>query len=77
MTVIDDIRASKTRLAAAQATAAAEERAAVDQLRGVAVTRLRPVAALSWLDDAGLTEACQVFALSAIQSATAVLPPTP
>jgi hypothetical protein len=74
VTLITDIRDSKLRLAAAKATADAEEQAAVDQLRGVLVARLRPVAALSWLDDVGLTEACQVFARSAIQSATAALP---
>lgn len=77
MTVITDIRDSRARLAAAQATADNEVRAAVEQLRGVLIARLRPVAALSWLDDPGLTEACQVFALSAIQSATTALPPAP
>lgn len=67
---IDDIRASKARLATAQAAATAEQQAAVAQLRDVLFARLRPVAALSFATDVVLTEACLAFAVSVIQGAT-------
>lgn len=70
MAFIDDIRASKAKLATAQATAAAEQQAAVAQLRDVLFTRLRPVAALSFATDVVLTEACLAFAASVVQGAS-------
>lgn len=70
MAFIDDIRASKAKLATAQATAAAEQQAAVSQLRDVLFARLRPVAALGFATDVVLTEACLAFAVSIIQGAS-------
>lgn len=71
MALLDDVLASRARLAAARATAEAEHAAAVEQLRSVLFTRLRPVAALSAGSDVVLNEACLAFAESFIQGATA------
>lgn len=78
MPFLDDIRQTQARLAAAQATAAAEMQQSIGQLRDVLYARLRPVAALQWASDVVLLEACLAFAASVIQGATGTaLPATP
>lgn len=78
MAFLDDIRQTQARLAAAQATAAAEMQQSIGQLRDVLFARLRPVAALQWASDVVLLEACLAFAASVIQGATgAVVPAAP
>lgn len=59
---IDDIKASKNRLDAAQAAYDADHATAVASLRDALFTRLRPLPALGFANDAALNEACAAFA---------------
>lgn len=70
MAFLDDVRASKTRLANAMTLADSEFAQAVTQLQGALVTRLRPLPTLSWVSDEILAEGCLAFATTLVKRAT-------
>lgn len=67
-----DVQALKTRAD----TLRADIDATLSQLATALFNRLRPLAALDWLPDADLQQACQAFAGAALRSAV-TLPPQP
>jgi hypothetical protein len=71
--LLDDVRAARAKVDQAQTDADTTLAAAVTVL----VNRLRPVAALSWISDPVLTDACGAFLEVAIQGATQADPARP
>lgn len=70
MAFSDDIQALKARSDAL----AADTNTTLTQLTTALFNRLRPIAALTWMTDDGLNQACRAFADSAIRT---VIPPPP
>lgn len=66
MTLIDDIRAVRARTDQAQT----DMDALIGQMVDALFTRLRPLAAIAWLDDTNLRAGCVAFVQEAVTAVT-------